>query len=173
MRCWSIGGELLGRDGVGTSDVDGQTRDLHGLIVYQTNDGRDLKCSKAIDTSMNTADIGTKHMSGTTRRRWLALLVPLVHAQGQDDRKMQVGGFNMKRRHSGRRTSGLWSDEILGDQKHLLWCPQLTHRPRVRRSAVCRRAGRRDVGDATLERTVTYDTVETCDVHTLCRTLIG
>ena len=39
MRCWSIGGELLGRDGVGTSDVDGQTRDLHGLIVYQTNDG--------------------------------------------------------------------------------------------------------------------------------------
>ena len=38
MRCWNVGDELFERDAVGTSDVDGQTRELPGLIVCHRND---------------------------------------------------------------------------------------------------------------------------------------
>ena len=36
--CWNVVQELIERDAVGTLDVDGQTRDLLGLIVCQRND---------------------------------------------------------------------------------------------------------------------------------------
>ena len=43
---------------------------------------------------------------------------PLVHAPGQDLPRMQkVGDFNMNHRHPGRRTSALWSEEVLGARR--------------------------------------------------------
>ena len=52
----------------------------------------------------------------------------------------------MKHRHPGRLTSGLWSDEVLGQscEKHLKRGARKV-RPRVSRRLVCRRAGRRGV----------------------------
>ena len=85
--------QLLERDAVGPSDVDGQTRDLLGLIVCQRNDEELWSESNSMETrhlwsheslrngmfglnviDTNTANIGTKYLSATTRRALLALM---------------------------------------------------------------------------------------------------
>ena len=38
MRCWHVGDALLERDAVGASGVDGQSRDLLGLLVCLRSD---------------------------------------------------------------------------------------------------------------------------------------
>ena len=53
---------------------------------------------------------------------------------------------------------GYWS---LACEKHpIKWCPRSIHRPRVSRSLVCRRAGRKDCSKFNLNVTG-----EACDVH--------
>ena len=175
--------------------------------------------SGVIDTSMNMADMGTKHLTATTRRTLLALM-PLccgerlgtvtiwdssrsedgmtssetttacttmdnttvdsstavhcwqiflhvnqamvivavfpvcVHKVKITRRCREVGDFNNEGdTHFGRRTSRSLGANVREASKKVV---PAEHTPRVSRSLVCRRAGRRDVADSTLNLTMTH-----------------
>ena len=83
--------------------------------------------------------------------------VTLVHAHVQDHPKMQrVGDFNMKHRHPGRRTSGLWSDAVLGQscEKHLKRGARKV-RPRVEQTSCLQTCGQEACGRCDTAPTMT------------------